>query len=96
MRKGHHHAPLVLHAVLGATLVPYVATAPCGSDECLGPLYAVTGAAVWLLTLPFIVKARRRGGTIGLLAWGAAVAWVPVAWITAFVLFLRFPSLGGA
>jgi hypothetical protein len=91
-----HHAPLLLHALLGAILVPYVATAPCGSDECLGPLYAVTGTVVWLLTLPVVVVSQRAAGATRLLAWVAAVSWVPVAGVTAFVLFVLFPSLGGA
>jgi hypothetical protein len=68
-----------------------------GSDECLGTLFFVVGAATWLLALPLVVIGQRQE-RIGMwvLAWLPVLLWVPIAWAVAIGLFFLFPSLGGA
>ena len=92
MTEVRQRMPLALHALVGVVYIAYTATARCGSDECLGPLFAAVGGVVWLLTFPLVVVMRRAW----LPAVAAAVLWMPVAYALALLLFIVFPSLGGA
>jgi hypothetical protein len=52
---------------------------------------------IWSAALPLIVFLRREGRPgLQVLAWLAAVLWVPIAWAGAVALFVAVPSLGGA
>ena len=89
--------PVVLHAVAGVALVVVSLRMPCGSDECLGPLYAGASAVVWALAVPVVFAAARSSlREVRVVAWVAPLLCVPLAWAAALTLFFLFPSLGGA
>jgi hypothetical protein len=83
--------PLALHALVGAVVIAYAAQVPCGSDQCLGPLYTGTSAVVWLLAAPLVRLAAGRS----LVAWLLPFLWAPIAWAAALGLYAAFPSLAG-
>jgi hypothetical protein len=90
--------PVVLHVLTGVAWFALLATSPrCGEDECLRTLFLVVSGAMWsALLLPIVFLAKRRRTASQVLSWCIAVLWAPLAWATAFALFIVAPGLGGA
>ena len=91
------HAPLALHVLTGGAAVGYALQVPCGSDECLGPLFTAASAGVWAIAVPAVLAceaSRLRGVRIA--AWTVPGLCLPVAWAFALALFVLHPGLGGA
>ncbi len=92
-----HHGPLLVHLLTGTAVVAYALRAPCGHDECLGPLYAGASAGVWAVAVPFVLVASRAGPPgPRALAWVVWLLCLPVSWAFALAVFLLHPALGGA
>lgn len=91
------HAPLVLPGLAGCAAIGCALHAPCGSDECLGPLFAGASACVWILAAPGVVVAEAsRLRRVRVLAWVLPFACLPAAWAFALALFVLHPGPGGA
>jgi hypothetical protein len=90
--------PILLHIVLGAAVFVLLIRSPrCSEDECLRTLFLVVSAVIWSAALPLVVFLRRESRPgLRVLAWLAAVLWVPIAWAGALTLFVAVPSLGGS
>ena len=92
-----HHGPLLVHLLTGTAVVAYALRVFCGSDECLGPLYAGASAGVWAVAVPFVLVTS-RAGTPGprAIAWAVWLLCLPVSSAFALAVFLLQPALGGA
>ena len=89
--------PVLLHLLTGVLVVVFTLRAPCGPDECLGPLAAGASAWVWTAALPFVVvAARAEGRQPRALAWCVWLLCIPLSWAFTLGLFLMYPGLAGA